>query len=110
MGNYNYIVDDDPDLDEMEEGTLALQFGINSSSTLDEKSCEKFGCIQVTDENNGENWVYIPIKHPITSTFETELPEKLKKASDEALFSAMGIARKALDKSMRQFKSERKSI
>ena len=148
MGNYNYIVDDDPDLDEMEEGTLALQFGshepddsersildfcsslpfedwgfeldtaqnseystgvylkhteselllfiglstplldehpdfafsvgINSSSTLDEKSCDKFGCIRVTDGNDGENWIYVPIKSEIPSA-ENPAPENLDK-------------------------------
>ena len=87
----------------------AFSIAINTEIKIPDEELAAFDAVCIPD-GEGENWVYIPIKHPITSTFETELPGDLKKASDEALFSAMGIARKALDKSMRQFKSERKSI
>ena len=77
----------------------AFSIAINTEIKIPDEELADFDAACIPD-GEGENWVYVPIRHPITSAFEKEMPVKLKEASDAALFSIMRIARKALDKSM----------
>lgn len=80
----------------------ALSIAVNTESPLPDEVLSEFNALQIQDDCM-ENWIYIPIRQPLSSVMEHPYPEELFKAADDALFDAMKISRKELDDVMQKF-------
>ena len=84
-----------------EQSAYAFSVAVNTETPLDEETLAPFSALQVAD-NAEENWVYVPIKCDLKAN-AGRFGVEARAAADDALFSAMKIARKSLDLSLQKF-------